>query len=95
MPYSKAMPNGIQLAAAHLGGQAELARVLQVSPPTVNQWIKGRRPVPVDKCVAIETATQGKVSRRDLRPNDWQAIWPELERRVKPRADSDKPKARA
>jgi DNA-binding transcriptional regulator YdaS (Cro superfamily) len=29
-------------------------------------------------CVAIEKATDGKISRRDLRPLDWQLIWPEL-----------------
>jgi len=31
-----------------------------------------------DKCVAIEVATGGVVNRRDLRPNDWWKIWPEL-----------------
>lgn len=34
--------------------------------------------VPEKSAVAIEVATQGAVSRRDLRPNDWQDIWPEL-----------------
>lgn len=29
-------------------------------------------------CVAIERATGGAVTRKDLRPNDWQDIWPEL-----------------
>ena len=29
-------------------------------------------------CVAIERATNGAVTRRDLRPDDWQDIWPEL-----------------
>lgn len=29
-------------------------------------------------CVAIERATGGAVTRRDLRPDDWQDIWPEL-----------------
>lgn len=28
-------------------------------------------------CVAIERATDGKVTRKDLRP-DWDLIWPEL-----------------
>jgi len=34
--------------------------------------------VPVERCVAIERATKGAVTRRDLRPNDWLQIWPEL-----------------
>ena len=29
-------------------------------------------------CVLIERATGGQVTRKDLRPNDWQDIWPEL-----------------
>ncbi len=32
-------------------------------------------------CVAIEKATGGAVSRKDLRPDDWHLIWPELEGR--------------
>lgn len=44
-----------------------------------------RRPGPA-YCVAIESVTQGAVTRRDLRPDDWRAIWPELE------AKSHKPK---
>jgi DNA-binding transcriptional regulator YdaS (Cro superfamily) len=28
--------------------------------------------------VPIERATLGEVSRRDLRPDDWHEIWPEL-----------------
>lgn len=29
-------------------------------------------------CVAIERASGGMLTRRDLRPADWIAIWPEL-----------------
>lgn len=29
---------------------------------------------------AIERATAGAVTRRDLRPDDWQSIWPELDK---------------
>ena len=29
-------------------------------------------------CVSIERATNGAVTRRDLRPHDWYSIWPEL-----------------
>lgn len=29
-------------------------------------------------CVAIERATNGQVTRKDLRPDDWRLIWPEL-----------------
>jgi len=29
-------------------------------------------------CVAIEKGTDGKVTRKDLRHDDWLQIWPEL-----------------
>lgn len=29
-------------------------------------------------CVAIEQASHGVVTRKDLRPDDWASIWPEL-----------------
>lgn len=29
-------------------------------------------------CVAIERVSAGAVARAELRPEDWQAIWPEL-----------------
>lgn len=58
------------------------------SEAQIRQWQHGyadRKPGP-EYCVAIERATGGKVTRRDLRPDDWAAIWPELDRRANPRA---------
>jgi len=66
-------------AADAVGGQAKLAGLLGVTPPTVNQWAKGTRPVPIVHCVAIERATAGAVTRRDLRPDDAHLIWPDLD----------------
>ena len=39
--------------------------------------LDGRVPSP-ELCVQIERASGGAVSRRDLRPDDWGDIWPEL-----------------
>lgn len=83
MPYYCGMTYatpGLSVAAAAdiAGSQAALARSLHVSPPTINQWAKGVRPVPEKMAVAIEAITKGAVTRRDLRPNDWHLIWPEL-----------------
>jgi DNA-binding transcriptional regulator YdaS (Cro superfamily) len=33
-------------------------------------------------CVSIEQATNGEVTRQELRPDDWAAIWPELAEKV-------------
>lgn len=60
------------------GTQRELASKLAITPVLINQWANQKRPVPPDRCVQIERATNGEVSRRDLRPDDWQDIWPEL-----------------
>lgn len=38
----------------------------------------GLRPPAPELCVLIERFSDGTVSRRDLRPEDWHRIWPEL-----------------
>jgi DNA-binding transcriptional regulator YdaS (Cro superfamily) len=72
---------------------AELRERIGVkSDAQIRQWQHGyadRRPGP-EYCVAIEQATEGAVTRRDLRPDDWLAIWPELERRTTPRTATAK-----
>ena len=57
---------------------ASLSRKLGISPVLISQWKNGTRPVPIERCPDIERATEGAVSRRDLRPDDWERIWPEL-----------------
>lgn len=50
-----------------------------LSDAQIRQWqhgYDGRKPSPAN-CVAIERATGGAVTRRDLR-DDWHLIWPEL-----------------
>jgi len=61
------------------GGVSILARSIHGNASDVSSWASGKRPVPVRRCVAIERATNGAVTRRDLRPHDWREIWPELE----------------
>ncbi len=60
------------------GSQQKLASVLNVSVGFVSHMVKGRRAVPPRHCPKIEQATGGQVTRRDLRPDDWHEIWPEL-----------------
>lgn len=62
----------LQRACDFVGGQAALARLLDVKPPTVNQWIKSGRPVPAERCPQIERATGRRVTCEELRPDvDW------------------------
>lgn len=68
----------IQKACEIVGSQANMARILGVSPSVVNQWVKEIRPVPAEYCMPIVTATKNVVTCFDLLPNDWQKFWPEL-----------------
>ena len=50
------------------------------SDAQVRQWqhgYAGRLPSPAN-CLAIERATNGAVTRQDLRPADFWLIWPDL-----------------
>lgn len=58
--------------------KADFARAIGVSPALLHQWVEEIRPVAVRHCLAIERKSGGAVSRRELRPADWQTIWPEL-----------------
>lgn len=59
----------------------ELATEIGVkSPLQIRQWQHGyakRKPGPT-YCIAIEKATNGLVTRKELRPTDYHLIWPDL-----------------
>lgn len=70
--------NALEIAIESAGGVGKLAAAIGVGQPVVSNWrARGTTPDAVH-CVAIERATNGAVTRRDLRPDDWRAIWPEL-----------------
>lgn len=60
------------------GSKSELARRIGGHASDLSDWIAGKRQVPAHRCTAIELATGGEVTRKDLRPNDWRDYWPEL-----------------
>lgn len=69
-PYLDSLPHG---------GIAEFAKSIDVSSVYLLQLaagLDGREPSP-SRCVLIERASDGMVTRKDLR-RDWAAIWPEL-----------------
>lgn len=55
-----------------------LAYEIGVSPSFLSQMAAGDRSVSPEYAVAIEQATNGAVTRKDLRPNDFWKIWPDL-----------------
>lgn len=62
------------------GGVSEFASRIGVTSVYLSQLAveqDGRVPSPA-LCVVIERESQRAVCRQDLRPADWQAIWPEL-----------------
>ena len=56
-----------------------LGRILGVTKAAVYQWKEIGRQVPIRHCLTIERVTNGAVTRKDLRPNDWHLIWPEID----------------
>ena len=72
------MEHPIDTAAKVLGSQRALAESLGVTKAAVWQWKGTDRGVPVEHCLAIERATNGAVTRKDLRPDDFWLIWPDL-----------------
>lgn len=71
MNLNSYLDSGIETATS-------LAAKIGVTPAFVSQWRTGFRPIPVERCAAIERATGGAVTRKELRPDDWHLIWPEL-----------------
>ncbi len=55
------------VAAIYPRTKAELARRLGVLPQHITNWYS--RGIPAARCIAIEEATDGAVTRYDLRPD--------------------------
>ena len=59
----------VERAVAIVGSQVELASRLSVSVQAVNQVVNGARPLPARWAITIEEATNGAVTRYELRPD--------------------------
>lgn len=60
------------------GVRAAICASLGISTQAITNW-KASGTVPIEHCWPIEKATNGQVTRKDLRP-DWADIWPELKK---------------
>lgn len=60
------------------GSAKDLAKKLVKSPSYLSQIASGIRRASPTLAVDIEEATNKLVSRKDLRPNDWKGVWPEI-----------------
>lgn len=61
--------DAILRAVELLENQAAIARLCNVSPQAVSQWVAKTRPIPLKHAKAIEHATEGQVTARQLRPD--------------------------
>lgn len=79
-------PNGVMMLMdlkTYLSGLTQEARErLAVAAGTTYGHMRnvsyGLRQSSAEMAVAIERETKGVVTRKDLRPDDWHLIWPEL-----------------
>lgn len=63
----------------HFGTHLALAKALGYEDlRNVSAWANGLRAFPEKHCVTIERETGKLITRQQLRPDDWQDIWPEL-----------------
>lgn len=69
-------------ACKQLGTKAALARAVGVLPQQVGNWLNRDKEIDPVYCARIETATGRRVLRQELRPHDWETVWPELAREV-------------
>lgn len=60
------------------GRACALAVYLKVPPSFVSKMVSGEKPIPVTHMAGIEAFSNGQVTRKEMRPDDWQTIWPEL-----------------
>lgn len=77
------------LSTLERGGASRLAESLGVSISYLSQMASGDTAISPARCVAIEQATGGAVTRLDLRPDDWASIWPELVGKPSPVAERE------
>jgi len=73
------------LSSLERGASSRIASSLGISISYLSQMASGKSPISAARCVAIEQATHGAVTRRDIRPDDYWQIWPEIDDRLSER----------
>lgn len=78
----------LQKAFRLAGGPKAVIPLLGISQAGFYLYRNHKREFPTEYCAVLEAATNGLVTRRELRPDDWWKIWPEL-------VDADHPPGKA
>ena len=63
------MKTPLERAVLAVGSQAALAKAIGVKPQHVWNWLNRDSRVPAERVLEIERATEGQVTRHDLRPD--------------------------
>lgn len=64
------MATALERAIEHFGGQNKLAKRIGTTQSQVWYWLnRGKNGVPGQVAIAIERASDGKITRSDLRPD--------------------------
>lgn len=53
----------------HFGTQTVAAKALGITPQAVSDMVRKGKRVPAEWCIPLESATEGKVTRHELRPD--------------------------
>lgn len=70
----------LEAACKLAGSQAALARLIGAFPQQIGNWLTRDKEIDPGYCARIESALNGRVTRQQLRPDDWHSVWPELAR---------------
>lgn len=60
------------------GRQARLARAIGAHASDLCDWASGERPIPIKYGYLIEQETGMAVTRKEMFPDEWEKLWPEL-----------------
>ena len=61
--------NALKRAISLIGSQTKAAEIVGVKQPTMSWTVNSGERVPAEWCIPLETATQGQVTRHELRPD--------------------------
>jgi DNA-binding transcriptional regulator YdaS (Cro superfamily) len=73
------------MAGLDTAQRKELADACDTSTGHLQNVMYGYRTCAPELAVRLERITVGAITRKDMRPDDWQDIWPELAAPIAPR----------
>ena len=92
LPQAEPVVSEVARAIELAGGPAKVGRSLRVSTQTVCFWRDGARQIKSEFGAPLEILTESRVTRKDMWPESWQRIWPEMADPAPTTAQDSKPK---